>query len=174
VPESEREPRSGGAAGASVSLPAAARGGPISHAIFRLARIHRVTAGQLLRPIGLHPNQELLMMQLWDAGPQRQADLVTMLDSDSATITRTIQRLERAGFVRRMPSEADRRVTIVEPTVASQALRREVEQVWRRLEELTVGGLDDDERRVALRMLERLESNLGEAAAEPGRPGSAG
>lgn len=171
---SEEGSRSGGASNASVPRPAAARVGPISHAIFRLARIHRMTAGQLLRPIGLHPNQELLMMQLWHAGPQRQADLVTMLDSDSATITRTIQRLERAGFVRRSPSAADRRVTIVEATVASQALRREVERVWRRLEELTVDGLDDDERRVALRMMERLESNLGRPAPEPGRRARSG
>jgi DNA-binding MarR family transcriptional regulator len=157
-----------------VSLPAAAHAGPISHAIFRLARIHRMTAGQLLRPIGLHPNQELLMMQLWDAGPQRQADLVAMLDSDSATITRTIQRLERAGFVRRRPSTSDRRVTIVEPTVASQALRREVERVWSRLEELTADGLDDDERRVALRVLERLESNLGRSDPVQDQPDPAG
>lgn len=166
MPDSGTPPRSGGVPGGSVSPPAAARSGPISHAIFRLARIHRTSAGQLLRPIGLHPNQELLMMQLWDAGPQRQADLVAMLDSDSATITRTIQRLERAGFVRRRPSTSDRRVTIVEPTAASQALRREVERVWNRLEELTVDGLDDDERRVALQVLERLESNLGRAAVE--------
>ncbi|GAA5142382.1 MarR family winged helix-turn-helix transcriptional regulator [Pseudonocardia adelaidensis] len=166
MPDSGTQPRSGGPAGGSGSPPAAARSGPISHAIFRLARIHRMSAGQLLRPIGLHPNQELLMMQLWDAGPQRQADLVAMLDSDSATITRTIQRLERAGFVRRRPSTSDRRVTIVEPTAASQALRREVERVWNRLEELTVDGLDDDERRVALQVLERLESNLGRAGVE--------
>lgn len=172
MPRSGDQPRADEAAGGSVSLPAAAHDGPISHAIFRLARIHRMSAGQLLRPIGLHPSQELLMMQLWDGGPQRQTDLVAMLDSDSATITRTIQRLERAGFVRRRPSTSDRRVTIVEPTGASQALRREVERVWSRLEELTVDGLDADERRVALQVLERLEANLGRVAAEQERPAS--
>ena len=166
MPQSGRQPHAEAAPSGPGALPAAAHGGPISHAIFRLARVHRVSAGQLLRPIGLHPSQELLMMQLWDAGPQRQADLVAMLESDSATITRTIQRLERAGFVRRRPSTSDRRVTIVEPTAASQALRREVERVWNRLEELTVDGLDADERRIALRVLERLESNLVRAAVE--------
>jgi DNA-binding MarR family transcriptional regulator len=147
----------------SGSAPAAAQGGPISHAIFRLARIHRMTAGRLLRRIGLHPNQELLMMHLWDAGPQRQADLVALLDSDSATMTRTIQRLERAGFVRRASSPTDRRVVIVQPTAAGWALRGEVEQTWRALEEITVGGLDDRERATALRTLERLEANLEQA-----------
>ena len=31
------------------------------------------------------------MMQLWDLGPQRQTDLVRLLDSDAATMTRTIR-----------------------------------------------------------------------------------
>ena len=159
------EPGSGAAdaevVAVTVPTPAAARGGPVSHAIFRLARIHRMVAGQLLRRIGLHPNQELLMMQLWDLGPQRQSDLVTALDSDSATMTRMIQRLERAGFVRRSRSESDRRVVFVEPTQASRALRHEVELTWRRLEEMTLGDLDDGESAEALRVLERLERNLG-------------
>lgn len=155
----------------SVPVPAAAHGGPVSHAIFRLARLHRMTAGQLLRRTGLHPNQELLMMQLWEAGPQRQADLVAVLDSDSATITRMIQRLERAGFVRRSPSPVDRRAVIVEPTAASQALRHDVEQVWRRLEEVTVHGLDDEDRAETLRVLQRMEHNLGRAGSEADETG---
>ena len=33
--------------GGTVPMPAAAQGGPISHAIFRVARVHRKIAGQL-------------------------------------------------------------------------------------------------------------------------------
>ncbi|WP_433262802.1 MarR family winged helix-turn-helix transcriptional regulator [Actinosynnema sp. CS-041913] len=119
-------------------------------------------AGQLLRRAGLHPGQELVMMRLWDCGPQRQADLVGVLDSDSATMTRTVQRLERAGFVRRVPDPTDRRATIIEPTAASQALRREVERIWEELEGATTDGCDPGERADILRVLERLECNLVE------------
>ncbi len=166
MPEPGSEAVDAEVAAATVPAPAAARGGPVSHAIFRLARIHRMVAGQLLRRIGLHPNQELLMMQLWDMGPQSQSDLVIALDSDSATMTRTIQRLERAGFVRRSRSESDRRVVVVEPTAASQALRHEVELIWRRLEEMTLRGMDDGERDEARQVIERLEENLGRVRIE--------
>ncbi|MDF3298874.1 MarR family winged helix-turn-helix transcriptional regulator [Streptomyces tropicalis] len=151
---------------ATVPVPAAAGSGPISHAIFRLARLHRMFAGQLLRRIGLHPGQELVMMHLWELGPQRQTDLVRLLDSDAATMTRTVRRLEQAGFVRRRPSPTDRRASLIEPTAASHALRREVEQVWSRLEDISTAGLSDDERAAALRTLERLEHNLAVAAAD--------
>ncbi|MEV6028010.1 MarR family transcriptional regulator [Streptomyces sp. NPDC052036] len=151
---------------ATVPIPGAARGGPVSHAIFRLARLHRMLAGQLLRRIGLHPGQELVMMHLWELGSQRQADLVRLMDSDAATMTRTIRRLEQAGFVRRRPSPTDKRASLIEPTAASQALRREVERAWSQLEEISTAGFSDDERTAALHTLEHLEQNLARAAAE--------
>ncbi|MFF7751448.1 MarR family winged helix-turn-helix transcriptional regulator [Streptomyces sp. NPDC007971] len=154
-----------GPTGQEVPVPAAAGAGPISHAIFRLARLHRMFAGQLLRRIGLHPGQELVMMHLWELGPQRQADLVRLMDSDAATMTRTVRRLEQAGFVRRRPSPTDRRASLIEPTAASHALRREVERVWSQLEDISTAGLSGDECAAALRTLERLEQNLVQAAA---------
>ncbi|MFI9810101.1 MarR family winged helix-turn-helix transcriptional regulator [Streptomyces sp. NPDC052301] len=157
----------GAAQKATVPVPAAAGGGPISHAIFRLARLHRMFAGQLLRRIGLHPGQELVMMHLWELGPQRQAALVRLLDSDAATMTRTVRRLEQAGFVRRRPDPTDKRASLIEPTAASHALRSEVERVWSRLEALSTTGLSDEECTAALRTLERLEENLVQAATDP-------
>jgi DNA-binding MarR family transcriptional regulator len=150
---------------ATVPVPSAAGGGPVSHAIFRLARLHRMYAGQLLRSVGLHPGQELVMMHLWELGPQRQADLVRLMDSDAATMTRTVRRLEQAGFVRRSPSPTDRRASIIEPTAASQALRAQVEEVWTRLEDLVTADMSADEQAAALHTLERLEHNLVQADA---------
>ncbi|WP_405435070.1 MarR family transcriptional regulator [Streptomyces avidinii] len=155
---------------ATVPVPGAAAGGPISHAIFRLARLHRMFAGQLLRRIGLHPGQELVMMHLWELGPQRQIDLVRLMDSDAATMTRTVRRLEQAGFVRRRPSPTDKRASLIEPTAASHALRREVERIWTQLEDISATGFSDDERADALAVLERLEQNLVRADARPTEP----
>ena len=56
-----------------------------------------VLARYLLQCVGLHPGQELLLMHLWDAGPQRQADLASEFGTDSASMTRTVQRLEESG-----------------------------------------------------------------------------
>lgn len=139
--------------------PAAAQG-PVSHAIFRIARLHRALAQRLLRQVGLHPGQETLMMHLWDSGPQRQVDLTRALNSDPATMTRTIGRLEKAGYVRRTPSAMDGRAMIIESTAAGEALRDQVEQIWRRLEALTTAGLDRDQQTTILDTLLQLESQL--------------
>ncbi|MER6075016.1 MarR family transcriptional regulator [Streptomyces sp. NPDC001817] len=93
--------------------------------------------------------------------------LVRLMDSDAATMTRTVRRLEQAGFVRRRPDPADKRASLIEPTAASHALRREVERAWSQLEELSTAGMSADERIAALLTLERREHNLVQAAADP-------
>jgi MarR family transcriptional regulator, organic hydroperoxide resistance regulator len=163
VAASERSP-----AGRTASMPipaVVAQRGPITHALFRVARLNRLHARQLLRRVGLHPAQELVMLQLWDLGPQRQADLVTLLGSDTATMTRTIRRLETAGFIRRRRSEHDKRVYIIEPTTASQALRAQVEDVWSDLEAAVTRNLDKTQQAQLLDLLEQAESDLIPVAA---------
>ena len=100
------------------------------------------------------------MMRLWESGPQRQADLAAEVGTDSASMTRTVQRLERAGYVRRAPDPEDRRVTRVEPTAASVGLRRQVEEIWTRLEKMTVAGMTPEQQEEALRSLCRMEDNV--------------
>lgn len=149
----------------SKKVPSAAERGPVSHALFRVVRLHRMLAGQLLRDLGLHRGQELLLMHLWDSGPVRQTELIAVLDSDSATITRMVQRLEKAGLVERMPDPCDGRATLVSSTSAGDAMRAEIEQMWRDLEAWTVGDLSPAELTPMLEALAKIETNLATAVA---------
>jgi MarR family transcriptional regulator, organic hydroperoxide resistance regulator len=148
------------AARADVASSSAASGGPVSNALIRVTRLHVMRIRQLLLGLGLHPGHELLLMHLWDTGPQRQTDLAAEFDTDSASMTRTVQRLERAGFVRRRPDPVDGRATLVESTPAGMALRGRVEQLWARLEADTVGDMPASQERQLLRGLQNLEANL--------------
>ncbi|MGW6915185.1 MarR family winged helix-turn-helix transcriptional regulator [Kitasatospora sp. NPDC054939] len=136
--------------------------GDTSQAIARVARLHRATAERLLRPSGLHAGQELLMMMLWDEGPLPQSALIERLGLDASTVTRMVQRLEQAGFVRRRRSESDRRAAVVEATTAARALQDSIAGAWLQLEELTLAGLDEEERATLHRLLGRVEANLAQ------------
>ena len=134
--------------------------GPLSHAIFRVARAHKSLAGRLLREAGLHPGQELLLTTLWAHGPQRMVDLVAAVESDAPSMTRSVARLERAGLVTRRPSPTDRRAMIVEATPASLELRAKVEAAWRELERRTTGRLTRTQQREVFSALALLEGTL--------------
>ena len=141
-------------------LPHAASSGPVSHAVSRVARLHRIAAGKLLKKLGLYPGQEFVMMRLWDAGPVRQSELIKAVDLDPSTVTKMLQRLEQSGHVRRRPDPADRRAVLVEATERSCALLSDVSAAWGELEERTLAGLDDEERQELTRLLAKVETNL--------------
>jgi DNA-binding MarR family transcriptional regulator len=137
--------------------------GPMSFAIVRLARAHRALATQLMREVGLGAEQGALMMHLWSEGPVRQTALSAHFGRDSASTTRTVQRLEHAGYVRRRRDPRDGRATLVEPTPAGNALRVHVEKLWERLEAVVDGALTDSEKAHALPLIVRLGDVVSEA-----------
>lgn len=137
---------------------------PLSHAVFRVARLHKSIAARLLRESGLRPGQELVLMTLWHSGPQRLVDLVQTLDSDAPTMTRSIARLERAGLVRRSRSATDRRAVLVEATKQSLSIRGAVDSAWAELERLTVGDASAERIGEILQALGELEARLNDAA----------
>ncbi|SDM47569.1 MarR family winged helix-turn-helix transcriptional regulator [Allokutzneria albata] len=142
----------------------------IGNLLIRASRLHRTAAGQLLRDAGLHAGQELLMMHLWDHGSQRQGDLSEVLDVDASTLTRMVQRLEHAGFVRRSRCEIDGRAWDVHPTQAGLALRDRVLAAWEELEKITLNGLSEEEVAALTSALERVGGNLCEFARNSGSP----
>ncbi|WP_433548244.1 MarR family winged helix-turn-helix transcriptional regulator [Streptomyces sp. CA-294286] len=148
------------------ALSAAAIGGPVSHSLSVVARLHRIAAGRVLRCLGLYPGQEFVMMHLWEAGAVRQSELIKAVGLDPSTVTKSLQRLEQAGHVRRRPDPADRRASLVEATETSCELRTQVVAAWSELEDTTLAGLEEGERQELLRLLGKVEANLCPAAAE--------
>lgn len=134
--------------------------GPLSQGIFRVARLHKALAARLLRETGLRPGQELVLMTLWQAGPQRLVDLTRSLDSDAPTMTRSIARLEKTGLVSRRRSSSDARVVIVEATETSLQLRTRVEGAWVELERRTASDLPAESQAHIQAALGMLEANL--------------
>ncbi|MEU9379456.1 MarR family winged helix-turn-helix transcriptional regulator [Streptomyces sp. NPDC048255] len=155
--ETAREPRTTSECAAA---PSAVLDGPVSHAISRVSRLHRIAAGRVLRDLGLHPGQEFLMMHLWDSGAVRQSELIKAVGLDPSTVTKMLQRLEHSGHVQRRPDPSDRRASLVEATDTSCGLLVEVRRAWGELERQTLDGLDDAERAELARLLGKVEATL--------------
>jgi DNA-binding MarR family transcriptional regulator len=136
-------------------------GGPISYAIFQLAKTHRATAGVFLREIGLHPGQELLLMRLRDDDRRTQAELVAELGLDASTVARVVHRLERQRLIERTPSPHNRRATIVSLTASGIARCEDVRNMWSELERVTTQGMSGNERDTFRALLESVAARLG-------------
>ncbi|MFI1970495.1 MarR family winged helix-turn-helix transcriptional regulator [Streptomyces cinnamoneus] len=133
---------------------------PVSFAVFAVARTHRALAAALLREIGLHPGQEIMLLQLWDRDHQSQQALGRTLGVDHSTVAKSVRRLAEAGLVTRQRSDSDGRVTLVSLTPAGRALESRVAQVWAQLEERTTRGLGAEERARFVATARLIEANI--------------
>ena len=126
-------------------IPTTAGGGPMSYAIFQLARAHRAYAATLLREMDLHPGQELLLMQLLDRDGQTQSELLESVGLDHSTVSKSLRRMQDAGLVIREPAAHDRRVMVVHLTDKGRAMREPIAAMWQALEETSARNLSEQQ-----------------------------
>ncbi|MGW3493215.1 MarR family winged helix-turn-helix transcriptional regulator [Streptomyces sp. NPDC001020] len=113
----------------------------VNQAIRLLSLRHRARTAELLAPLGLHPGQEALLLELARTGPMIQAQLSEALSVEPPSVTLMARKLEASGHVRRTPAPSDKRASIVELTDSGRALADQVKQMWCTLAEETVTGL---------------------------------
>ncbi|MCX5258900.1 MarR family winged helix-turn-helix transcriptional regulator [Streptomyces canus] len=121
--------------------PSTASEGPMSYAIFQLARAHRARAAAMLREMDLHPGQELLLMQLLDRDGQTQSELLESVGLDHSTVSKSLRRMQDAGLLVREPAAHDRRVMVVHLTDKGRAMREPIAAMWQALEETSALNL---------------------------------
>jgi DNA-binding MarR family transcriptional regulator len=128
----------------------------------RLGRTQYLMLTAALETLGLHAGQEHALSALWEHGPLTQAGLAARVGVDTSTMCRTLQRLERAGYVARTPGETDRRTTVVVPTEAADALRDRLAGVYGSTEERLTAALTDAERAELGRLLQKMIDSLAQ------------
>ncbi|WP_371659772.1 MarR family winged helix-turn-helix transcriptional regulator [Streptomyces sp. NBC_00280] len=121
--------------------PTTAGEGPMSYAIFQLARAHRARAAAMLREMDLHLGQELLLMHLLDRDGQTQSELLESVGLDHSTVSKSLRRMQDAGLLLREPAQHDRRVMVVHLTDKGRAMREPLAAMWRALEETSARNL---------------------------------
>jgi DNA-binding MarR family transcriptional regulator len=126
-------------------IPSMAGEGPMSYAIFELARAHRGQAAAMLRKMELHPGQELLLMHLFDRDGQTQSELLEAVGIDHSTVSKSLRRMQDAGLVVREPAAHDRRVMVVHLTDKGRAMREPLADMWRALEATSAHHLSTDQ-----------------------------
>jgi DNA-binding MarR family transcriptional regulator len=120
----------------------------------------RSRAQARLAEIDLHPGQELLLLRLSATDGVTQSELADELCVQPPTVTKMLDRLEKAGSVVRKPDPEDQRVSRVYLTGAGRALQGPIHDTWRRLEEEGFANLTLDERVLLRRLLMQVYENL--------------
>lgn len=133
----------------------------------QVSRLYHLRAHQHLEAIGLYRGQPPVLRALWERDGQTHKELAGRLHVTPATMTRMVQRMEKAGFLTRRPDPEDQRISRVYLSEAGRAVESALREVTRSIEAEAFAGLDEDERALLRRLLSRVRENLVEATGCP-------
>ena len=132
----------------------------IDFLLAQVCRLRHARAHTLLEELGLYRGQPPMLHALWEQEGLTHGELAERLHVQPATITKMIQRMEKAGFLERQSDLEDQRVSRVYLTDAGRAIQAEVRQVWRTLEGETFAGFTLEERVLLRRFFLQIRENL--------------
>lgn len=121
---------------------------------------------------GLSAAQWRLLGHLLREGPSTQVALADLLEVEPISVSRLIDRMEQAGWLRREAHPDDRRARIIVATDKARAAAPGVRAIAEDLSAQALDGLTEDERHHFIAALRRVAENMdklhaAEAASAP-------
>lgn len=132
----------------------------VAHLMPQINKRHFRRIQSMLGKLGLYRGQPVLLAVLWEQEGYPHSELAEHLGVTPATITKMAQRMEQAGFIERIPDADDQRISRVYLTEKGRAVRKQVDEVFRTLEEEMLAGFSQQERKQLLSLLQRVDENL--------------
>ena len=134
--------------------------GLLAERFIRVSAELRRCSGRRLAGLGLTHSQARLLRTLGDtAGAPRMSELAAGLGVVPRSATATVEALETAGYVLRVPDPADRRAVLVALTPAAERAVASIESARCEAADEVFGTLDVHERTALLTLLDRLDTS---------------
>lgn len=113
-----------------------------------------------LEPFNLAPEQNLIMMLLWEKDGLSQHFLVDKLDKDKTNIARMASSLEKKGFIIRSNCNNDRRSVKLFLTELGKELGEKVLPITEEFNDVVCKGISNEELLELERLLLKINENV--------------
>ena len=139
--------------------------------LVQVCRLHYLRAHERLEKIGLYRGQPPVLRALSEQEGLTHTELAERLQVTPATITRMLQRMEKAGFVERRPDPEDQRISRVYLTEAGREVQSALREVLSAMAAEMLAGFSPGELGLLRRLLEGVRDNLLRAVEKDYRCG---
>ncbi len=113
-----------------------------------------------LNALNIYEGQQNLLMELWNEDGLAQGELTRRLGVEAATVSKAIERMENAGFIRRENSKDDARVNHVFLTNLGRSMEVPVHEAWFAVEDEVLANMTQEERLLLRRLVLQMRDNL--------------
>lgn len=131
------------------------------HELFeRVKRLHHHRVVALFDELGLYYGQPPVLFALWQKDGCTQTELSQHIKLTPPTITATLKRMERGGWIERRSDPEDSRVSRVYLTEKGKGIRASVDSKLKQLDAEAFKGFTDMEKALLRRIFLQMEENL--------------
>jgi len=138
----------------------------LDHLLAQVSRLHYIRARALFETVGLYRGQPPMLRVLAEREGVSHSELAARLDVRPATISKMLNRMERAGFLTRKPDTEDQRVSRVYLTEQGRAVQSEMCRLLRTMAQETFAGFTLEEQGLLRRFLLQIRENLTRATSK--------
>jgi MarR family transcriptional regulator, transcriptional regulator for hemolysin len=132
----------------------------ISTQIKKASRLLIKKANELLKPHGLTDAYTYFLMTLYQQDGLTQSEMHKQIGIEQPTAVRTLDRMERDGFISRTPSPSDRRAIEIRLTEKGRTYKEIIEQCAEGLNQFALNGLNLKEKETLIHLLKKINTNL--------------
>ncbi|MEC1259322.1 MarR family transcriptional regulator [Bacillus swezeyi] len=127
----------------------------IIHQLNQSTRMISKKTNEQLESYGLYGAQWSILYCLHTFGQMTQKDIWTYLHVEAPTVTRTVNRLEKNGWVQRVPGE-DKREKVVKMTDEAAIKYDEIQLKMKEFEEEMLSVFEDNDKKTFQRLLHQF------------------
>lgn len=136
------------------------RDGAIGYLVTYAQKLLHRGLGEGLQKHGVTVAQWMVLVVLWETDGLSQKELSQRVAVETATLSRTVDRMERDGLVTRDRSETDRRQVHVRLTEYGAGLWRDLVPEAEANQDRALTGISEDEEEVLRGLLKRVITNM--------------
>ena len=133
----------------------------IGYWVLSAANLLERAANEELAAHGITYRQAQVLGTLACYGEISQADLAERILVEPSTVVRILDRMERDGWIERVPSPTDRRVKLLRMTANVEPVWETIQQAGKRIRERITQGLGKQQVEGLIQTMEVICGNLG-------------
>jgi DNA-binding MarR family transcriptional regulator len=131
----------------------------VTSLVSQVARGIRTALDQRFSELGLTSQQAGVLLHV-SGGTTSPRALADLLGTDTAGMTRLVDRLAEKGYLRRLPATTDRRAITVELTAAGRTLLPKIKPVFDEVAAAVTAGIPAATLTDVLKALETMRANM--------------
>lgn len=137
--------------------------------VIRLIHAYGARNHKRFRSFGIHPGQMPVLGLISDREGLSLREIADILHIKPPTVTVSVKRLEKSGFICKRADDKDQRISRIYMTEAGKNLNQELRQALEENERILTNGFSGEEQEQLKKFLGRMTENLMNARQmEPG------